>query len=385
MTIPAAPTQTVSSRRVQRKHRDRWAMKRRWIAAAFLVLTGGCAVTNHIAPGPHDTRQSFHDQSAMRIEYPSVRQEPTAAESAAVASASPFALEDPSELPTIDMSLSDAVQMAIQNSAVIRNAGGTIVQQPQATATVYEPGLVHANPLSGVEAALAAFDAQWTNSLTWNRNDSPQNVAGGGIVAQFTPLALDQTTGQFSSELTKRTVQGATFTLRHIVNYDRNNRPGRAFPSDFTGWVDAEWRQPLLRGAGVRYNQIVGASNFGAPVGQYNGVLIARINEDVALADLENNVITLAADVEAAYRELQTAYRILDATLEGRRSALQTFQYQEVRLKVGAGRKDEEAQARSQFYQFQAQVENQLAGPNGLYALEQRLRYLIGMPASDGS
>ncbi len=63
---------------------------------------------------------------------------------------------------------------------------------------------------------------------------------------------------------------------------------------------------------------------------------------------------------------------------------MRTYQYQKVRLEVGAGRQDEEAQAQSQYYQFLASVQNQLGGPNGLYALEQRLRYLLGMPASDG-
>ncbi len=51
-----------------------------------------------------------------------------------------------------------------------------------------------------------------------------------------------------------------------------------------------------------------------------------------------------------------------------------------MRLKVGAGRSDEEAQAQSQYYQFQAQVESALSGTEGLYAAEQQLRYLLGMP-----
>jgi outer membrane protein TolC len=108
------------------------------------------------------------------------------------------------------------------------------------------------------------------------------------------------------------------------------------------------------------------------------------VNEDVALADFEAAVIGLVSDVEQAYWDLSIGYRVLEATLKGRESALQTFQFQQVRLEVGAGRRDEEAQARSQYYQFQALVEQQLASATGLYTLEQRLRYLIGMPATDG-
>ncbi len=116
-----------------------------------------------------------------------------------------------------------------------------------------------------------------------------------------------------------------------------------------------------------------------------NGVLIARVGVDVALADFESAVIQLVSDVEQAYWQLATAYRVLEATAKGREAALQTFQYQQVRLEVGTGRADEEAQARSQYYQFEAQLQNALGGPQGVYALEQQLRYLIGKPATDGS
>ena len=67
---------------------------------------------------------------------------------------------------------------------------------------------------------------------------------------------------------------------------------GLPLPVDATGSIEGEWRQPLLRGAGLQYNRIVG--NAQVP-GQYNGVVIARINEDVALADFENSIVGLAS------------------------------------------------------------------------------------------
>ena len=120
-------------------------------------------------------------------------------------------------------------------------------------------------------------------------------------------------------------------------------------------------------------------------MGQYNGVLIARINEDVSLADFETGVIQMVADVEQAYWNLVTAYRLLNTIVKAREAALQTWQIQKARLEVGTGRADDEAQARSQYYQFDAQVKNALAGQAGLYESEQQLRYLIGLPATDGS
>jgi len=353
-----------------------------WIALGSTLFTG-CGIPNklHPAPGPHDTKTSYHDTVGMTISYPEVAQCMSEPVVAARTSLAPFTVEDPAKIPTLDMTLAEAVNLAVRQSPVIRNIGGAVVTQPGTVRTVYDPSLVHTDPNFGVDAALSAFDAQWVSQLSWNKVDLPQNIATAGLGGLFTPTVLTGAGANFQAEVNKRTAQGGRFALRQVTIYDRNNRPFREFPSDFNGFVEAEWRQPLMRGAGTTFNRIAGPNSF---VGQYNGILIARVNEDVALADFESSVIVLVNDVEQAYWDLSTSYRVLEATLKGRESALQTFQYQEVRLKVGAGRSDEEAQAQSQFYQFQAQVESALSGPTGLYAFEQRLRYLLGLPPADG-
>ena len=352
------------------------------LGAATVFSVPGCGLfEKHKQPYvPAAGTDSYHKQTGLQIEYPDVAECSTPV-LAAAHSMAPMTLEDPSKLETIELSLEQAVNMAVSQSPVLRSIGGTIVTAPQANTTVYDPALTAASPSLGAEAALAAFDATYTQQLFWFSNDNPNNVAAGGVTAAFTPSALEGTNATFTNELAKQTALGSRFALRHVVNYTRNNQPFRAFSSAFAGWVEAEWRQPLLQGAGSTYNRIAGPSTV---PGQYNGVLLSRLNEDVALADFENAVIALVADVEQAYWDLVTAYRILDSNVKGREAALQTFQYQQVRLEVGSGRSDEEAQARSQYYQFQAQVESALGGTTGLYSLEQRLRYLVGMPATDG-
>ncbi len=354
------------------------------IVLALLVFVSqtGCALVSKLPSGKHDTKASYHDHVGLKIEYPQVAECASVTSETARDTAAPLTLEDPSEIPSLEMSLEEAIQRAVGQSPVLRSVGGTIVQAPQTTRSIYDPALAHANPLGGVEAALAAFDAQYSGQLFWAKTDRPTN--NRAIFAFQQPVS--QATGaNFSSELSKQTAQGARFALRSIVNYDRNDVAAlnqfRAFRSAFDGFLEAEWRQPLMQGSGTLFNQIAGPNSA---VGQYNGVLIARVNEDVALADFEAAVVELVDDVEEAYWNLHLRYRLLEANLRGRESALQTFQYQEVRLRVGTGRQDEEAQAQSQFFQFQAQVENSLAGEAGLYAAEQRLRYLIGLPAADG-
>lgn len=362
----------------------------RILIAAMIASTTGCGMLKKIPAGPHDNTASYHDHVGMQIEYPQVAQCATPVVAAAQAATEPLALQDPSQVPAYELTLDQAIQLAVQQSPVLRTIGGTVVTTPQAVTTIYDPGSIASSTTQGTEAALAAFDAQYTQQLFWNNVDQPTNRqpftipgVGGGPPLIFAPFVQSQN-ATFINELTKQTATGARFSLRHNVQYNRTQDPSVAqlrFPSAFTGFLEAEYRQPLLQGAGTTYNRIAGPSNV---PGVYNGVLIARINEDVSLADFEAAVIQLTSDVEQAYWDLATAYRILDANIKGREAAQQTFQFQQVRLEVGSGRSDEEAQARSQFYQFQAQVESSLGGPAGLYALEQRLRYLIGLAASDG-
>ncbi|TWU54466.1 putative outer membrane efflux protein MdtP [Rubripirellula tenax] len=367
---------------------------RRRVARALLcgviVAVGGCRQLEKIPDGPHDHTPSYHDNVGLEIEYPQVAECATSPQLAAKSATEPLALEDPSKIPAYELSLEQAIQLAVQQSPVLRSIGGAIVSSPQSARTVYDPSVTASSVNQGTEAALSAFDAQYTQQLFWNNVDQPTNRqpftiagVGGGPPLVFAPFSQSQN-ATFTNELSKQTATGARFALRHNVLYNRTQDPSVAqllFPSVFSGSIEAEWRQPLLQGSGTTYNRIAGPSNV---PGVYNGVLIARINEDVSLADFEAAVIQLAADVEQAYWDLATAYRILDANIKGREAAQQTFQFQQVRLEVGSGRSDEEAQARSQFYQFQAQVESSLGGTAGLYALEQRLRYLIGMAASDG-
>jgi outer membrane protein TolC len=96
----------------------------------------------------------------------------------------------------------------------------------------------------------------------------------------------------------------------------------------------------------------------------------------------------LIRDVERNYWELYFAYRDLDTKLAARDAARETWENRQVRFEKGVGRPDEEAQARQQFYSFEFQVQNALAGTaqgqSGVLGAERNLRRLLGLGVNDG-
>lgn len=354
-----------------------------WITV-FLVATSGlpgCFSGKRDRHVASNAELAHYKEQALDIEYPDVE----SADCGELASTrSPHTVD--SQLPDEfwDMTLEEAIQLAMANSKVLRDLGGLVVTSPQNVRTIHDPAIVDTDPRFGVEGALSAFDAQWSTSVFFENNDRALNnqFFGGGT------RELAQDLMDYTSELSKRTATGGDFIARHNAIYDFNNAPGNDDPNKpWTTNLELEFRQPILQGAGVEFNRIAGPDS--AP-GVYNGVLIARINTDVALADFEMGVRNLVYDVETAYWELYFAYRDLHAKIAARDRALDTWR----RIKaIGLGVSgDKEAHAREQYYRLEEEVQNALSGRRqertrvttfrgtaGVYENERRLRLLIGV------
>jgi outer membrane protein TolC len=284
------------------------------------------------------------------------------------------------QLQPWDMTLDEAVQYALEHNEVLSKLGSVVVSSPQAAATIYDPAAQTTDPRLSSEAALSAFDAMFTTSLFANHSERAFNnpFFGGGAAS------LISNTGNFNMALSKISASGTQYSVRNITDYDRNNSPVNTFPSVWNTVMQFEVRQPLLQGRGTYVNRIAGPN---AVPGAYNGVLIARIREDVTLADFELAVKNLIRDVERSYWELYFAYRDLDTRKNARESARKTWENRKRRLEAEIGRPDEEAQARQQYFAFQTQVENALVGTQdgtGLLGAERQLRRVLGLPNTDG-
>jgi outer membrane protein TolC len=303
-----------------------------------------------------------------------------------------------------DLTLEEAVHITLQNSKVMRTLGARFASQggtapqvgdaptvlltsPQSVTSVYDPAIIETNPNLGPEGALANFDAVLNSSFTWEHDNQPQNSGANFIQANVSQQDIDT----LDTSISKRTAVGTTLSIASQQIYTDSNSPLRQIPHDNQNILDFTLQQRLLRGGGALFNAIngpldappggVGNAGFTAPA--FRGVMLARINTDISLADFEAGVRNLVDDVENAYWELYFAYRALAAAEVGRDSTLTTWQKIKALSDVMAkgGEADKEAESRNQYFSFRAQVEQALTN---LYRIENRLRYLMGLSATDG-
>ncbi|MCA8990684.1 MAG: TolC family protein [Planctomycetaceae bacterium] len=370
----------------------------KWVRACAWGLS---ALTLLLSPGCPSQRNAFvpdsqpYIQASTAIEYPALEQP---VPSTAQGTIRPVSLTSEQELEYWDLRLEEALHLGMTNSQVFRDIGGVLLRSPGSAKTSLDPATFETDPRFGTQAALSAFDATFASSLYYENNDRAlNNVFFGGGTRQ-----LRQKSGVFQAQINKRTPFGSEFSLRHNVEYDQNNAPGNQFTSAWDTNFEAEYRQALLRGAGTDFGRIAGTSRT---PGVYNGVLIARTNTDVAIADFEVGVRDFLSDIENAYWDLYFAYRDLDAKIAARDSALETWRRIQASAEKGriGGEADKEAEAREQYYRFQEEVENALTGrltdgtrthngssggtfrpTGGVHVAERRLRYLIGLPVNDG-
>ncbi len=318
----------------------------------------------------------------------------------------PYTLESYEFANYWELSLEEALQTALQNSKVFRSLGGRFVSSafnnraqtgeapdaitlnPDQSRTVYDPAIIESTPYTGVESALAAFDTQWSTNFFYQHNDRQQNALS---TINFIFLKIfQQNTSTFNTQLTKVTAQGGQFTMSNNFVYDLNNNPTRQIAKDWNVNYQVQFTQPLLAGAGAEFNRIAGPYNpfsnipGGSPQSPgFDGVVLARINVDVALADFEGSVRNLVNETEQMYWELSFAYRNLETANTALNSARQTWKKIFALYSSGSkgGEANAEAQAREQYYQFKSQAQTLL---NELFRAENRLRWAMGLSATDG-
>jgi outer membrane protein TolC len=354
---------------------------------ALVILSSGCRGRKEFTY-LGEAEFSDYRAHATEIDYPNV-DFPT--DDAVATTQPPRTLLDVDEMPIREITLSEAIETGLKNAEIIRgngqflSPGNGLYSAGERVPSALDPAIQESGVLfggRGVEAALADFDARFTTSLLWRRNDQYANSA---IAAPGLPATVaESANGDFLAGISKRFAQGGSISVLHDVFYDYSNLGNPLFPSAFSGDVIASFRQPLLAGAGVDFTRIAGPinPNFGGITGVSQGVVIARINNDISLADFQADVRNLAKDIEDTYWDLYLAYRQYDVAVTAYNSAAATWRQADIEFEAGAGTRAAAAQARDQLFLTRAQADN---ARSSIYSTETRFRRLIGLPVNDGA
>ena len=357
-----------------------------------LLIIAGCR-------SPDAWRETIANETVAIDRITKKADHPVAEIHRAAWSRAPVTMRHRDELEQIqyrDMTLDQVLAIAMQNSDVLRELGGTVLRNPNSIRTRFTGPLAVTDPRFSPEAALSAFDAQLQGTAYFSNNDQLYNnpfFAGG-------TNAFKQDLNEYSLELSKVTGTGSQLALRSISVYNANNAPGNIFSSAWDTYVEGEIRQPLLQGGGLQFNRIAGP---GSAPGVYNGILLAKANADMNQTDFEMAVRDYINNVSNAYWDLYFAYRDLDSRSRAMKQALEAWNRIKALEVSGAESAAPEALAREQYYRFKADVDNAfsgqvtqgtrtgngstggtLEGAGGVQMTERRLRLLIGMTITDG-
>ncbi|MCL2744671.1 MAG: TolC family protein [Planctomycetaceae bacterium] len=303
----------------------------------------------------------------------------------------PLTLDNPNPEHFWDLTLEEAVQIALKNSRVIRTLNGvnfskggvsgipgSLLSAPHSIGSVYDPALAESDPRYGIEAALSAFDGQLQAGANWVKSDLPPQMSSLRSRYSGNSWSSLDDYGELTVGINKTMATGGNTYVNYGAMYSDVDY---GFPmSRWDNYFEAGFTHPLLQGNGIQFNRIAGP---GATPGFYNGVAIARINTDTALNDFEMAARNLVADVEKAYWNLYYAYHYLESVKSGRDSAHQTWSQTYAMYKHGAtgGRAQYEAQARTNYFTFRGQTE---IAQSNLFKTESVLRYILGLSATDG-
>lgn len=357
----------------------------RWAISSLLGTTlFGCATEPELKY-LGEKELTYYKNAATTIDYPAVATE-TSPEAAFAKR--PRTVFDREKEEVWEISLSQAIQLAIQNNSIIRSRAtvgvpSTILAAGDRAPSTYDPAIQESGVLfggRGVDGALAAFDAQFETTMTFGKSKVPVNVAGG-------PIRRDTDSGVLDSRLSKTFGYGGSIALSHSMVYEGVDPANMlALPSSYNGFVKAEYRQPLWAGAGTEFTRIAGpiSQNFGGLSGVSQGVLIARINHDITLTDFEASVLQMLKDVEDLYWDLYLQYREYDTAVTNRNSALQSWREAHRILEAGGKpgfKPSDEAQARDFYFQSRSQAETALSN---VYSAEIALRRIVGLSVNDG-
>jgi outer membrane protein TolC len=273
------------------------------------------------------------------------------------------------------LSLDDAIRIALENGRVVRVlAGTTAVASGQ---TIYDTAVTNTT----IDQAQGRFDPTFQQNNLWSRTNTPTSTLDPFDLTRS--LITSQPTDSYESTLglNKTNVLGGVLGLNYIenpllfTNVRRGIGPSASQNTGFSSFplnpqqthtVQLSYTQPLLQGAGFAVNT--------API------VIARLNTEQSYFQYKDSVQSMVLGVIEAYWNLvlaRTEAAVLERQLD---LSEETFKREDARLRTGIGDRGTEAQARVLYKQFQVSL---IAAKANVLTQEGALRNILGIPPSD--
>lgn len=289
------------------------------------------------------------------------------------ASVPPRTVSDPRPDTTPwQLSLDDAVRIALENATVIRVlAGTTAISSGQ---TIYDAAIANTT----IDQAQATFDPalKWNNQ--WSRTNTPFGEFSGvsatglggvtptGVLSSFiTSTPTDIYTSD--AALTKTNVLGGKWSLDWLENSTRFAADGPfALNPQNPSALTLSYTQPLLQGAGFTLNT--------API------VIARLNTEQSFFQYKDTVQQLVVGTVAAYWALVQARVNVWARKIQEEQSKEAYDRESARLRTGFSEAGTVSQARVTYTQFRA---NRIAADADVLTREGALRNILGLPPND--
>ena len=272
---------------------------------------------------------------------------------------------DPISGPRQQLTVHEAIRIAMSNSEVVRNLGLVDAQSDvdivRGQITVYDPRAAWA----AAAGEWGIFDPMWTTEMQWERIDIPPGTSFGGIGER--PPELD--TADFYTSIDQLLPLGTRFRTEYVTDYLFNpDHPVGLDPNpQYFSYVQFGVNQPLMQGLGVNVTM--------API------RIAAAEAERTDWQFKQEVLALVRSVETAYWTLyaeQQNLRALDQALPLFREIVRV---REEQARGAAGTESEAARALSELLLYE---QRRLDAMSNIAEQQLVLRNLLGLPTSDG-
>ncbi|HEY3176175.1 MAG TPA: TolC family protein [Candidatus Polarisedimenticolia bacterium] len=249
--------------------------------------------------------------------------------------------------PPINLSLSEAVKLAFENSLEIR----VLRYTPQ----------IRENDIQFQEAV---FDPALTATVYKADNSRPsQNVFDIGTSG--TIVSIDSTVNDYAVGFIDRLRWGASYSANLGMTRLTSSSRNAVFPTTYQTSFELAYNQSLLR-------------NFG-PTANKTGIVIAQNNEQISRSQFRQQVLDILKITEEAYWELVYARQDLEVKNESLRLAQELLKLNKIKVQVGTLPPIEITTAEAEVANREQGV---IVAENAVQDAEDVLRRIVNMPKS---